>query len=128
MTITRTFTDQYGITYTDTQLYVATAGRYTTQIDAINVTTDYVVTSNPATQRITYTMCWWATPQAKTDGLQSFAFQVDTGQTALVAVWHFDLTSDYDGLSIQDACEKHFRNYVFPDGQPAGQYNPTTLV
>lgn len=125
----RTFTDAYGITYTDTNIYVNYASKHTTQVDGINITTDYAITSNPATVRISYTMCYWANQQAKDDGLQNFTFQVPTqGQTTNTSVWYFDWSSDYEGLSIQDACEKHFRNFVFPEGQPAGQYNPTILI
>lgn len=128
MTMTRTFEDAHGIQFTNAPMEIHTASRQGVTETTVNYHNDYIEEPHAARDEIYYNVCYWVNSGAKSAGKDCLLFSFKEDGVNLRNNWRFKVTTDYDGLTIEEAAEKHFRNFVFPEGQEAGNYLPEVLV
>lgn len=123
----RTFENANGIQLTDAPLFIMRAGKQTQDEDVVRYDDSYIVEAQPQTVAVYYQVLYFVSDQAIIDGKDYLLFDfINTVTTLKEHVWQFDWDATiYDGLTLEQACEKHFRNCVFPVGQIAGAYYPT---
>lgn len=119
MTIIKSFTDKHGVPYTNVEMEVTKVGAQTTTTVSQEFTGGAHVTGATIVRESAYySVIYWATPQAKIDNLTPYTFSEEVirenesvGQRDS---WHFELDSNYTGLSTIEAAEKHFKDVVLP--------------
>lgn len=118
--ITRDFTDIHGIAHTNCEVVVHRAGKQNVTETSVSYHDNYVESPPSSVESVHYQMCYWASTEARANGAECFIFKVFDelsevhSNEGVTLAWRFELTEEYDGLTLIEAVEKHFSEVVFP--------------
>ena len=117
--ITASFTDPQGTAHTDAVFYVRTANytRNVSEYFELN-SLDFTTTSNPPESDVSalnYSVYYWLNAAAKTSGAAPYIL---ANATEMDMDFSFTPTAAYDGLTLEQKCEKHLTEVVLPPMQP----------
>lgn len=108
-----TFTDPQGVTHTDALFKINKANSVETQRDKINLDTtswNTYITSSENSSNITYQVYFWANQVAFDSGKMPYLLS-----TTISGAYNFMPDSSYDGLTLEEKCEKHCQDIVIPN-------------
>lgn len=112
---THTFTDAYNISHTDALFQIRAADEIETTNNNLRVdrTSNALVAGTNSTKNYTYSMEYWKSAADKDAGFKALEFTTVDYQTN----FGFQHDAAYDGLTLEQICEKHFKEVVL--GLPA---------
>lgn len=111
--IKRDFTDIYGAVHTQTKIQLHRGAKQVNSETVVDYEGGEVEKDSTSTSSIYYQMCYWINDKAETDKRECFIYK-QLEDEEIKKGWRFEVTADYEGLSIRKACEKHFSEVVMP--------------
>lgn len=116
--ITASFTDPQGTALTDAVFYLRQANRHENTSEHFTLdSSDFATVHNPAekqTASISYSFYYWLNAAAKTAGAAPYIL----ANTANMSMdFNFQPDATYNGLTLEQKCEKHLVEVVLPPMQ-----------
>ena len=119
----RNFTDIYGSNHPLAIMTICRAAKQTSTEEVIDMDTDLVPEMTAPQFSIYYRMCFWTNQQTKDDGFDPMEFVFKNEADHNASSFRFALTTEYDGMTVEQATLHHFETCIFPEGKVPGYYN-----
>ncbi|MGJ8680522.1 hypothetical protein [Paraglaciecola sp.] len=117
--ITATFTDPQGTNHTDAVFHLRQANRNKNESEYYALdTTDFTTVTNPDTKvsaNISFSVYYWVNAAAKENGAAPYIL---ANSADMSMDFNFVPDETYDGLSLEQKCEKYLTETILPGMQP----------